>query len=465
MAPPSSLPKVLEEGGDLSSIFGTDGVRGVFGRAPIDALTITRLGWALGSFLGREARSPCVIIAGDTRASTPTVTSWIAAGLDVAEARVINAGTLPTPAVAFLTRELGADAGIAVSASHNPHTDNGVKIFDGQGFKWSREGEAELEAGTLGAPNYPGDGTPEPVDRGLAERYGQALLSALPGGEPLRGLDIAVDAANGAASPLAAALFRRAGATVHAFNDHPDGANINVQCGSNHSEEIVRHTLENGCVMGIAFDGDADRVILVDETGRVLDGDAILYIWARALQQRGQLEPAAVVVTTMSNLGLESSLARLGIDLVRCGVGDREVVSEMRSRSILLGGEQSGHLVHLGLSTTGGRSAQRAPDRRARRRVRPAAIPAGERPRDLSSDFCANVAVRAKDDFSSVPGLEELAHSIQQRLGDRGRVLLRYSGTEPLARVMIEGPDAETIAEMAGELAAVLDRHLGSRTG
>ena len=464
MAPPSSLPKVLEEGGDLSSIFGTDGVRGVFGRAPIDALTITRLGWALGSFLGREARSPCVIIAGDTRASTPTVTSWIAAGLDVAEARVINAGTLPTPAVAFLTRELGADAGIAVSASHNPHTDNGVKIFDGQGFKWSREGEAELEAGTLGAPNYPGDGTPEPVDRGLAERYGQALLSALPGGEPLRGLDIAVDAANGAASPLAAALFRRAGATVHAFNDHPDGANINVQCGSNHSEEIVRHTLENGCVMGIAFDGDADRVILVDETGRVLDGDAILYIWARALQQRGQLEPAAVVVTTMSNLGLESSLARLGIDLVRCGVGDREVVSEMRSRSILLGGEQSGHLVHLGLSTTGDGLLSAL-------QIAALAVGSGQPLSQLVSgletypQILRNVAVRAKDDFSSVPGLEELAHSIQQRLGDRGRVLLRYSGTEPLARVMIEGPDAETIAEMAGELAAVLDRHLGSRTG
>jgi phosphoglucosamine mutase len=443
-----------------SSIFGTDGIRGVFGEPPIDAATLTRVGWALGDGLADAGRRPLVVLGGDTRDSTPEVSSWVESGLVRAGAAVANAGVVPTPAVAALVRELDAAAGVSISASHNPWRDNGVKLFDRSGFKWSQREERRLES-RLGAAPDGVDGrddasTPDPA---LGERYLAHLLAALPAPRALEGLRVAIDAANGAASPWARRLFEAAGARVEAFHDRPDGANINVGCGSTAMAEIARLTRETASDLGVALDGDADRCMVVDETGRVLDGDAILFLLARALKAAGRLDPAIVVVTEMSNLGLDAALVREGIEVVRCGVGDREVVEEMRRRGARLGGEQSGHLINLDLGSTGDglQSALQVAVL-----LRAAGIPLSRlaAPFETFPQTLRNVAVRRKQKFEDIPGLPAVLSSVERRLGDDGRVLLRYSGTEPLARIMIEGRDAATIEGMAGEIAAAIERHL-----
>ncbi|HVR30960.1 MAG TPA: phosphoglucosamine mutase [Thermoanaerobaculia bacterium] len=446
----------------MSSLFGTDGIRGVFGSPPIDADTVTRVGWALGDGLRRatDGRPPLVVLGGDTRDSTPEVASWVETGLVTAGAEVANAGVVPTPAVAALVLELGAGAGVSISASHNPWCDNGVKLFDALGFKWSQEDERRLEARLGAAPAAlslaEGTSTPEPA---LGERYLARLLATLPSPQALAGLRVAIDAANGAASPWARRLFESAGARVEAFHDRPDGVNINVGCGSTTAAEIARLVRETGSDLGVAFDGDADRCMVADETGRVLDGDAILFLLARARKARGTLDPAMVVVTEMSNLGLDAALAREGIAVVRCGIGDREVVEEMRRRRVRLGGEQSGHLVNLDLGSTGDGLLSA---------LQVALLAAGSEaplsrlaaPFETFPQTLQNVVVRRKERFDDIPGLPELLSTIRGRLGDEGRVLLRYSGTEPLARIMIEGRDQSTIQSMASQIAETLERHL-----
>jgi phosphoglucosamine mutase len=444
----------------MTSIFGTDGIRGSFGRPPIDIDTITRVGWVLGSILRRGSAPPLVVLGGDTRDSTPQVSMWIEQGLLGAGAEVANAGVVPTPAVAALVREIGAAAGVSISASHNPWRDNGVKLFDALGFKWSQEEELRLEeqlgAAPIAIPPPEGTSTPDPS---LGDRYLAHLLAALPAPRALDGLRIAIDAANGAASPWARRLFEAAGARVVAFHDQPDGENINVGCGSTVVEEIARLVVETGSDLGVAFDGDADRCMVADETGHVLDGDAILFLLAQDQLAKGTLDPPMVVVTEMTNLGLDAALGRAGIEVVRCGVGDREVVEEMRRRGVRLGGEQSGHLVNLDLGSTGDglQSALQVALLVAR----------AEQPLSrLASRFetfpqtLHNVKVRRKERFDDLPGRPEILTSIRGQLGDEGRVLLRYSGTEPLARVMIEGRDADTIESMASQIAATIERHL-----
>jgi phosphoglucosamine mutase len=444
----------------MSSIFGTDGIRGHFGEPPIDADTLTRVGWALGETLRAHGERPLVALGGDTRHSTPEVTSWIERGLVAAGAAVANAGVVPTPAVAALVRELGAAGGVSISASHNSWRDNGIKLFDALGFKWSQEEERRLEARLRDAPRLEerarNASKPDPA---LGERYLQHLLTALPAPNALAGLHIAVDAANGAASPWARRLFEAAGARVEAFHDRPDGENINVACGSTVADEIVRLVRRTGCDLGVAFDGDADRCVVADETGRVLDGDAILFLLARDRKARGALDPARVVVTEMSNLGLDAALHRDGIDVVRCGVGDREVVEEMRRSGARLGGEQSGHLIDLELGSTGDglQSALQVALLMARAGAPLSRLAAGF---ETFPQTLQNVTVKRKEPLETIPGLDELVAKVRGRLGAEGRVLLRYSGTEPLARVMIEGRDKATIESMAGEIARVIERHL-----
>lgn len=442
-------------------LFGTDGIRAPFGQYPLDRPTVTTLGFRLGESLARETAEPTVIIGGDTRASTPEISRWLVAGLSAAGARTRFAGVVPTPAVSMLVRQLGADAGIAVSASHNPYPDNGIKLFDRQGFKWDPEAEAELES--LLTDPWVGTASPEGplvIDPSLAKAYVDSLLDFGGRQGSLAGLEIVVDTANGAASPFAAAIFEQLGATVVIIGDRPDGRNINAGCGSTVPDSMAKLAAERGADLGVAFDGDADRVILADDQGQVRDGDAMMFLWARELVSRGELEPPRIVATSMSNLGLERALEPMGISVVRCDVGDRTVVATMRQEKIHLGGEQSGHIVNTNLTTTGDGLLTALQIALITQRG------AGALTQQLT-DFSRypqvllNTPVRHKPDLQSLPRVAAAAAAVERRLGSQGRLVLRYSGTEPLARVMIEGPDGKEIEELAALLIETIDQEIG----
>lgn len=443
-------------------LFGTDGVRGVFGRPPLDRATIHGLGFHLGRFLSERSReTPLVLVGGDTRVSTPTIVRWLAAGLAAGGAATSHAGIVPTPALATLARELSAATAAVVSASHNPLPDNGIKLIGGDGFKWPRAWEAELEARLHADPGpTPQEGAEVEADPGLARRYLADLEASLPGGRPLAGLSVVIDAANGAASPFAGRLFSDLGAEVEMIHDRPDGDNINHGCGSTHPETVAAATLERGADLGISFDGDADRALFVDEKGEIRDGDAVLYLWAKGLIDEGRLEPPRIVATSMSNLGLERALEAVGVGIVRCDVGDRVVVETLREQGLELGGEQSGHIVHLGLSTTGDGllTALQVAHRVVRSGGTLSELLAGFR---RYPQLLVNVPVRSQPDLASLAGVAGAARSVEQRLGGDGRLVLRYSGTEPLARIMLEGPDRATIETMAREIAAEIERAIG----
>ena len=444
-----------------SRLFGTDGIRGPFGTAPLDQATVTRLGAALGAALQSSNQPAVVVLGGDTRSSTATLAGWLAAGLRGADAEIRYAGTIPTPGVATLVRSSEAACGIAISASHNPMPDNGIKLLDGTGTKWTTGAERQLEE-RLASGDHP-----EPLavdelteDPSLAETYRATLRDSLPGDRPLAGMRIVVDCAHGAASSLAPSLFEELGAEVSPMGNRPTGDNINLERGSTHPEAMAAAVEESSADLGVAFDGDADRVMLADERGRIRDGDAILYLWSRALAERGELEPRAIVATSMSNLGLEVALRDGGIEVVRCDVGDRVVFETLVRNDLLLGGEQSGHIIHRGLSTTGDGMLTAIHVAHLLR--------ASEGPlSDLLSGLprfpqtLQNVRVRTKPDLDSLPAVAAARTEVETALGDRGRLVLRYSGTEPLARVMIEGPDQEAIERMAGELVSAISREIG----
>ena len=456
-------------------LFGTDGIRAPFGEAPLDRATVRALGRHLGESLREKTgeSEPQVVLGGDTRESTPTLCAWIAEGLEAAGADPRYVGVLPTAGIAYLVRSLGTEAGVVVSASHNPYPDNGIKLIDAWGFKWTAAAEAALESrllnGSLGSEpgSEPGGGFA--LDRpegGLVERYLDALASTLPGRRPLAGLEIALDTGNGAAAAWAGPLFERLGATVRLLHAEPDGRNVNLACGSTDPRELSRCVTREGFHMGAAFDGDADRVILVDEAGRERDGDAILYLWASELAASGSLVPPRIVATSMSNLGLERSLERHGIDLVRCDVGDREVVETMRRLGVVLGGEQSGHVVHLGLSTTGDgllTALQMAFLVARRARTDGSTAPLSELLEDFERfpQVLVNVRVREKPDLRTLAGVAGVVRDVEEHLGDEGRLVLRYSGTEPLARVMLEGPEQGLIDELAGRIATAIEEEIG----
>lgn len=441
-------------------------MRGVFGEPPLDARTVESLGFELARLLGEARVNPLVVIAGDTRDSTPMLISWLAAGLARGGGRLRNAGILPTPAVAELARALDAAAGIAVSASHNRWPDNGIKLVGADGFKWTVAREAELERRLRAALEGLAPSLDEalmtapPQEAALRARYRESLRARLPAGKPLAGLRLILDAANGAASNLAGEIFTELGAATEVIHGEPDGRNINRDCGSMHPESLAERVVSAGADLGFAFDGDADRTILVDAQGQVHDGDSMLFLWARDLAQRGELSPAAIVATTMSNLGLERALAPHGIAVVRCDVGDRAVVETLRASALCLGGEQSGHLVCLSASTTGDGllTALNMARLVAERRQPIAALLAGFR---RYPQLLRNLRVTRKQPFESLPRVVEARRFVESRLGTEGRLVLRYSGTEPLARIMIEGPDQATIEGLAGELEAAIVAELG----
>ncbi|HEV7893511.1 MAG TPA: phosphoglucosamine mutase [Pyrinomonadaceae bacterium] len=463
----------------MKRLFGTDGMRGEAGVFPLDAETVKTVGRSLARRLGeRLGRAPRVVTGRDTRESGGWIESAFAEGAREAGARVDAAGVITTPGVAYLARTLPADAGIVVSASHNPYRDNGIKIFAPDGRKLddaterliesdiyaAREGGKTVEGVAVGnGRGVEEGGRSEDVGQSseaLRSLYLEYLCDEVGAGLSLEGLTVVVDCANGAACGFAPALLSRLGARVVAINDSPDGRNINLDCGSLHTEHLCRRVVEERAHVGVAFDGDADRSLFADARGRLVDGDATLWVLAKLMQSRGALAGDRVVATVMSNIGLELALGSRGVELLRADVGDKYVLEELLRTGSALGGEQSGHIIFPRTSLAGdGMITTLNLLRAVREEGRPL--------EDLTEGFerypqvLVNVRVREKLPLDEVGEVARAAEEVRARLEGRGRLLLRYSGTEPLARVMIEGPGLEEIESLAKNLAEVIRRMLG----
>jgi len=435
--------------------FGTDGIRGRVGDYPVTAEFMLKLGWATGRVLGGN-RANRVIIGKDTRISGYMFESALEAGLSAAGVDVRLLGPMPTPAIAYLTRTLHACAGIVISASHNGFADNGIKFFSSEGTKLPDEVEAAIEAEidhdmvTVASNRL---GKAERV-QDAAGRYIEFCKSTIPLTMTLRGLKIVVDCANGATYHVAPEVFDELGAEVIAIGVEPDGLNINQACGSTQPELLQKVVLEHKADVGIALDGDGDRVIMVDHKGELVDGDELLFIIARSRQQEGTLH-GGVVGTLMSNLGLEHALQSSNIDFVRANVGDRYVLELLQQNNSLIGGESSGHIICLDRTTTGDGIVSAL-------QVLAAQVHYGKTLHELKSgmkkypQLMINVPVNHKVELDNTPAILDAVKSAEQRLAGRGRVLLRPSGTEPLVRVMVEGEDAQQVSAEANQLASVV---------
>ncbi|MGB6192876.1 MAG: phosphoglucosamine mutase [Terracidiphilus sp.] len=451
-------------GSTARKLFGTDGIRGVAGEQPLDATTIFSSGLALGHSLRKASQAPRVILGRDTRESSPWIAATIAAGLREAGAEVQSAGVVPTPAVAFLARTHGFQAGVVISASHNPWHDNGIKLFGGDGFKLPDALELGIEdeilrhAAAVKAPN-PASLPAVEDNPALQADYIQSLIDSMPGLQ-LNGLRIVVDCANGAAAAIAPELFRRLGGDVTLRNIEPNGRNINDGCGALHPDWVAREVQARGAETGVTFDGDADRCMLAGAHNNVINGDAILLMAARDLKKRGLLTGDVVVATTMSNMGLEAALKHSSIRMLRAPVGDRYVLEMMQKHDAALGGEQSGHILFPHLSTTGDGllTALTVLDLVAR---------TGKRVDELTADLkvfpqvIVNVKVREKKPLESIPAVAARIKAAEDELRDSGRVVIRYSGTEPLARVMIEAEDEASMRRHAEAIADAIRQELG----
>jgi phosphoglucosamine mutase len=449
-------------------LFGTDGVRGTAGEYPLDQPTVRRLGAALvraqqGS---RAAPDPAAgalkfLVGRDTRESGAWIEGELAHGASGEGASVTSVGVVPTPAVAYLTRARGYDAGVVISASHNPFDDNGIKVFSGKGEKFTERVEREIEAIVADRSWTAKEGEPAHVPHAdLVGTYLDHLRAVFPESPMLGGFSLAIDCANGATTTVAPQLFSSLGFDLAVIGDQPDGRNINLKCGSTHPELLARTVVERGCRMGVAFDGDGDRAIFVDHRGQIVDGDAVLLMCGRQLQSEGRLRGNAIVATVMSNIGLELALKPLGIDLVRCAVGDKYVMEEMLNRGLSLGGEQSGHIIFSDYLFTGDGLCT------ALNVLRTVAL-TGRTLADLAGDLTSypqvllNVRVRERVELKTVPAVADAIARVEARVAGQGRLLVRYSGTEPLLRVMLEGQRQDEIRGWAQEIVDVVKEHLG----
>ncbi|HET7694930.1 MAG TPA: phosphoglucosamine mutase [Vicinamibacterales bacterium] len=441
-------------------LFGTDGVRGKAGVHPLDHETVARLGAALVRAM-RDARPLRFIVGRDTRESGDWIERELGRGIHAEGASITSAGVIPTPAIAYVTRAMGFDAGLVISASHNPFEDNGIKVFSGRGEKFTETLELQVEAIVHDTSwHVPAGGLP-PVERtDVIDAYLEHLKRALPQPERLGRFKVAIDTANGATTTVAPRLFRELGFEVTVIGDEPDGRNINLDCGSTHPERLAAVVRQGGHRLGVAFDGDGDRAIFVDHEGRIVDGDAVMLMCARHMKAQGRLHGDALVATVMSNIGLEIALRESGIELVRCPVGDKHVMEEMLKRGIAIGGEQSGHIIFSDHLFTGDGIAT------ALNVIRVMADTRRELA-DLASQLVSypqvlvNVRVREKKELRSVPAIAASLDRVEARLAGQGRLLVRYSGTEPLLRVMIEGKDQQEIQGWAREIAESVKQHLG----
>ncbi len=445
-------------------LFGTDGIRGIAGEYPLDAPTIYATGLALGHSVRRSAAHSRVILGRDTRESSPWIAATLAAGLQEAAVRVESAGVITTPGVAFLARTHGFQAGVVISASHNPWRDNGIKLFGADGFKLPDDQELAIEDeifhhASKGAAPDPAALPPLSDNAALQSDYIQFLVDCVPGLD-LDGLRIVADCANGAAAAVAPELFRRLGGNVTLLNIDPNGRNINDNCGALHPGTVAGQVASRGAQVGLTYDGDADRCMLAGPRGNVINGDAILLMAGRDLQARGMLTGNVVVATTMSNMGLEAALKRSGIHMLRAPVGDRYVLERMLKENAALGGEQSGHILFPHLATTGdglltslvvldliSRSGKGIDELVADLKVFPQVI--------------VNVKVREKRPLESIPAVAARIRAAEEELRDSGRVVIRYSGTEALARVMIEAESEEAMQRHADAIAGAIRAELG----
>ncbi len=450
---------------DKPQLFGTDGMRGVAGRYPLDRGTVWKLGRALGAVLEKrvEKRPLEAILGEDTRESSAGISGILAAGLRSSGVEVVYAGVITTPGVVFLTRHHGFACGIVVSASHNPYQDNGIKIFSESGMKFPESVELEIERALdqLVVGREPADLPLEPEPR-LVNEYVEYLQKLFPDGLRLSKYRLVVDCAHGAAFRVVPALLGKMGIEARVLHAEPNGRNINLECGSLHPHIMAEETRSSAADLGVAFDGDADRAIFATREGRIADGDHVLFAAARFFEPRGLLKRRAVVGTLMTNLGLELALGQAGISLKRTAVGDKYVLEEMLRSGINLGGEPSGHIIFADLSLVGDGIITFL-------QVLRMLAETGKSLDELVSGFkpfpqiIRNVRVREKPALESIPEVARAINECRQEFGGRARVVVRYSGTEPLARVMVEGEQAEAVERHAARIAEAIGSALGSR--
>ena len=448
-------------------LFGTDGVRGVANIHPMTTEIVMQLGRAAAYIFKDkdDKRRHRIVIGKDTRLSGYMIENALVAGICSMGVDVLLVGPLPTPGIAFITSSMRADAGVVISASHNPYQDNGIKFFDGTGFKLPDETELKIE--DLIYSKKIDSLRPVASEVGKAFRIDDAkgryvvfLKAAFPKDLDLKGLRIVLDCANGAAYKVAPAVLEELGAEVIPLGISPNGTNINAGCGSLHPQVIADAVVENRADLGIALDGDADRVIFVDEFGNEVDGDHIMAICATDLLAKGQLAKKTLVATVMSNMGLDIALKKAGGQVVKTAVGDRYVVEEMLRHGYNLGGEQSGHMIFLDHNTTGDGMISALQVLAIMQR-------SGKRLSELAEVMISlpqvllNVRVKERRDIAQIPEVQKVIDAVEEKLAGKGRVLIRYSGTEPLLRIMLEGQDKYQITEMAHEIGDAIERHLG----
>ena len=447
----------------MKRLFGTDGIRGVAGQNPLDPPTVRKFGAALAEVVAHATGKPARIVLGrDTRESGLWLGKEVAAGLASHAAAAVDAGVITTPGLARATWRGGFNGGVMISASHNPFQDNGLKVFGADGTKLPDEMEKEIEDRILDAADIP-PGLPTscvPEDAALVADYVRFLESTVPA-RALSGVRVLLDCANGSATAIAPAVFRFLGAEVETIGAAPDGRNINLRCGSLHLEALAAAVRADGFDLGIAFDGDSDRCLAVDGRGRTVDGDHILYLGARALKRQGRLRGDTVVATVMSNLWLELRLREEGIRLLRTAVGDKYVFERMVAEDAVLGGEQSGHIIFRDHSKTGDGILTGVllvhflhGEARSLGEILDSVVPFPQ--------VLLNVNVRTRVDLLRHPVIGPAVSRVEAAMQGRGRVLLRYSGTEPLARVMVEGADPEQVRRHAAELADLIRKELGA---
>jgi len=447
----------------MARYFGTDGIRAKAGAFPLDYNSVYALGRALVSLAEEEGLSRKFLLGRDTRESGSWLETAFVHGVQDAGGTVLCAGVIPTSAVSLLVKKHGFSAGVVISASHNPYQDNGIKLFSSKGWKIDDDWERRLERALVSPPkNVQQLSQPAEVIPSLAEEYHDFLKSKFEGLAGRRPLKIVLDCANGASSTLAPPLFRELGFKVEVIACAPDGRNINDACGSLHPQMLAQKVAESKADLGIAFDGDADRAVWVDERGRLLNGDHTLFVQAAHMKPKGHLRGGAVVATAMSNLGLEKALDKLGIRLVRAAVGDRFVLEKMKALGANLGGEQSGHTIFLDDCPTGDGLLTAL-------KMLEVMVERGEKLSGLVQGFTEfpqmllNVPVARKDDLTTIPEIMDTMALIREMLKNSGRLEVRYSGTEPLVRIMVEGENKKQVEELARRMADALVKHLGHK--